>query len=414
MNRTALMLSCLSLVLALGVAAVALKLRGAAPRSAPVWTHQDQRTLAARLKSVGLADQAISAYERCAENPNLERPRLATLAYSLGKMHLEQGHYEQALTWLYRVEIADPDFSDKTGLSSAIVTCLERAGKHSAADYALDRRSRGTAAPPPEDSPVVARINEEPIYRSDIIAALDRLPPWLRGQFETDGQKEEFLKKYVADELLSRKARKLGYDRDPAVRRQLARIERELLANRVMTEEIQDTVSVTEQDVRAFFQANPDRYRRTAAVRVRMIKAGLPEVAEAILDRLQGGEDFAALAAGVSLDNATARNGGLVPGWVRAGQDDLGIGDAARVTEMLLQTPTGRTTDPIEAGGYHYIFRVEEKRPERMPTFEDVADQVRQDCTRAQMETAYRDLLEQTLRSTEVQLFPEALREARP
>ena len=143
--------------------------------------------------------------------------------------------YEKALTWLYRAEIADPGMSLKDDLSSKIVNCLERLERFSAAQYALDARAgvdRSSKAKEDESetsTQVVARIGDEEISMGQLDEKLDRLPPWLKEEFDLPAKKEEFLRQYVAEELLVRKALKLEMDKDPEVRRRVEDSSRRIL-----------------------------------------------------------------------------------------------------------------------------------------------------------------------------------------
>ena len=138
MNRSSLIISIASLC----VAAAALGLvYTTGSRTAPgqAWTAENQRELANKLKSAGLARQAVQEYEQYIHTARLEPGQLAGLCYTIGKMCMEAGDYEKALAWLYRVELADPQTKLKPELGSSIINCLERTGRHSAAEYALAR-----------------------------------------------------------------------------------------------------------------------------------------------------------------------------------------------------------------------------------------------------------------------------------
>jgi foldase protein PrsA len=125
--------------------------------------------------------------------------------------------------------------------------------------------------------------------------------------------------------------------------------------------------------------------------------------------KLEQGSDFADLAQEISLDNETARKGGLFPGWVRRGEDDLGIGNAAAVSEALFSAEKGDIAGPVEAGGYYYIFRIENKRQAQPRPFEECAEQVKNDYYMQKLTRAYEKLLDQAVQAAGVKLFPEAL-----
>jgi len=407
MNRTAVILSFLSICLALGVTVFGLNAIKH-PVSSGIWTHENQRSLAGKLKSAGLTQEAIETYEDYIKTAPLDNKQLANLSYTIGKMYMEEGKYEKALSWFYRVEITDPLTDLKTELGPKIINCLERTGKYNAAEYALNKRTSNLDEKKDKTGRIAAIIGEEKIYVEEVNAAFDAMPDWMKKQISTKAGKAEYLKKYVADELFYRKGLKLEYDKDPELRKRLVRAEKELIVNSVLEQEVKDKIKIEDNDIKNFFDANKNKYVEKEAVQVSLIKAGMKQIAEKILEEIKQGKTFETLAEEVSLDKETAGNKGRFKNWVRRGEDDLGIGNAEVVSKALFSAEKGEVTAPIEAGEYYYLFRVEEKRPEKVPPFEDRKEQVQNDYFMEKLQVHYQNLLEQILENSEVKLFPEA------
>ena len=406
MNKTVFILSFLSICLALGVTLFGLNAIKQ-PSVSGTWTHEHQRALAGKLKSAGLILEAVKEYEDYLRTAPLDKKQLANLSYTLGKMYMKEGKYEKALSLFYRTEIADPDTDLKTELGPKIINCLERTGKYNAAEYALNKRTSSKDEKKAKTGQVAAIIGDEKIYAEDIDASIDEMPEWMKKQVSTKEDKTEYLKKYVADELFFRKGIKLEYDKSPELRKRLARVERELIVNKVLEEEVKDKVKIEDRDLKNFFEANKSRYVEKEAVKVRLIKAGMKEIAEKITEELKEGKTFEAMAEEVSLDKQTASNKGEFKNWIRKGEDDLGIGSVEKVSEVLFSAKKGEVTSPVEAGGYYYLFRIEDKRPKKVPPFEEVKERVGNDYFMQKLQSNYQSLLEQILKNSEVKLFPE-------
>ncbi len=109
--------------------------------------------------------------------------------------------------------------------------------------------------------------------------------------------------------------------------------------------------------------------------------------AEAVLDRLQAGEDFAAVAEDESLDPGSAAQGGELGCFDR---------DAPLVPEFLaaaFELDGGELSDPVETQfGWHVILVTER----RMPTFEEVEAELEQRLRRDAEEAFGRWLSEAT------------------
>lgn len=225
-------------------------------------TAAHAREVASKLKAAGALDQAASLYEVYLATTDADERTRANVAYSLGTTYLETGRYEHALRWFYEAEaLGAGDLSDELG--KKVVHTLERLGRYHSAKAALGSRVQLQG---PDDvqraanDQVVARIDGQAVYRSQVLRTLDDLPPEIAGQL--DAQRGELLRKYVADELLWRKAVKLEYDKDPEVRRRYEGMLKRLAVSKFVEEEVVSKIEVDPEDVKNFFEANRSRYEK--------------------------------------------------------------------------------------------------------------------------------------------------------
>lgn len=371
------------------------------------------RELANKLKSVGIADEAIKQYENYFNTTQVDKRTRSNLAYTLGKLYLEESNYERALSWFYRVDMIDPETPLKSEVSSKIVRCLEMLGKFHAAEYALEARSSLEENQQGElkGGTLVAEIGSRKITLREVDEALDALPPWMKEQFKGSEKKLEFMKKYVSDELFYRKAKKLEYDKDGELRKKTADFMKQLMISKVLEEELKDKITVEEDDLKNYFKANQEHYKEKAQARIRLIKAGMEEIAQNILKELKQGKDFAELAKELSLEEESAKRGGEWEGWISKGKDDLGIGNIDEVSKAIFSASPGSISPIVKAGNYYYIFKVEELKPERMREYAEVKEWVNNDYMNHKMKIAYQNLLKQVLESSEVKLYPEVITE---
>ncbi len=371
------------------------------------------RELANKLKSVGIADEAIKQYENYFNTTQVDKRTRSNLAYTLGKLYLEEGNYERALSWFYRVDMIDPKTPLKSEVGSKIVHCLEMLGKFHAAEYALEARSSLEENQQGElkGGTLVAEIGSRKITLREVDEALDALPPWMKEQFKGSEKKLEFMKKYVSDELFYRKAKKLEYDKDGELRKKTADFMKQLMISKVLEEELKDKITVEEDDLKNYFKANQEHYKEKAQARIRLIKAGMEEIAQNILKELKQGKDFAELAKELSLEEESAKRGGEWEGWISKGKDDLGIGNIDEVSKAIFSASPGSISPIVKAGNYYYIFKVEELKPERMREYAEVKEWVNNDYMNHKMKIAYQNLLKQVLESSEVKLYPEVITE---
>ena len=220
------------------------------------------REVAARLQAAGALDEAAALYADYLEESQAPDAQRARIAYSLGTNYMEIGQFDKALRWFYETEVLGAgELADE--LASKVVHCLERLGRHHAAQTALERRSRldTDEVQRPESDPVVARVGQREIRRSEVLRSLDSLPPEIVDSFSTPAGQAELLEKFVADELLWHKARKLEYDRDPEVQRRHAELLKQLAVTRFVETEVLAQIEIDQADLLNYFAANRQRYQ---------------------------------------------------------------------------------------------------------------------------------------------------------
>lgn len=229
--------------------------------SSPSEAERD-RQVASKLKAAGAFDEAAILFEKYLGSGQSSGEARAKIAYSLGTTYLDRGQYERALRWFYEAEaLGAGSLAGEVG--QKVVHCLERLGRHHAAKAALS--SRVQLSPNPvqrsEADPIVARIGEHEIRRSEVERTLDELPPEAARAFSDPARRGELLKKYVADELLWRKATRLQYDDDPQVRQRHAALLKQLAVGLFVEREVLDKIEVDEADLKTYFEANAARYQ---------------------------------------------------------------------------------------------------------------------------------------------------------
>ena len=376
------------------------------------WTPSKQKTYANSLFSKGLEREAINAYERFLEIADGPAEDRAKIAYRIGSLYMEMGEYERALANLYRVEFERPDTELGADVGQKIVACLERLEMTSQAQYELNSR---TAIQPDSEvgdggGAVIARIGKDEITMGDIDAALKNLPEWMRKEYESNAAKLEFAKQYVAHELLYRKAKRLGLDRTPQTRLKIAELIKNLMVRQVIESELKATVEITPADVELYYNANLDKYVENATVKLSLIQVKTYERAEALLKRLEAGEDFAKLAKTESRHAKTAETGGEIPGWVSVDGNIPGIGADKQIWTAIESTDKGGLTDIVEVNAGFCLFRVRDRKPEIQKPFASVKKQVEFDYRRFREEQAAQALLERTLEQQEVEIYDSQFR----
>jgi peptidyl-prolyl cis-trans isomerase C len=212
---------------------------------------------------------------------------------------------------------------------------------------------------------------------------------------------DEYLQGLIDDTLLYREAEKKGLDKDPEVRRMIEQARRKILTARLIKDEIEEDILISDKDIRFFYQENRDLFMTPEVMRVSHILSQSKEDALAVMDMLQNGADFEVVARAKSVD-PTAQQGGdigyfpkgqLMPEFERACAE-LEIGE----TSGLVQTKLG----------YH-IIKLTDRREPRLKPVAEVKETIENELRASERRRMYDAMLEDLRSEAEIVIYEEKL-----
>lgn len=148
---------------------------------------------------------------------------------------------------------------------------------------------------------------------------IHRTPYQVRPRVDDPDDMIPFVEKQAVDSLLVAEGEKLGLDRDPAVVNAVQKAYRRRTLYAFYTYITRDAV-VPEEEMRAFYEANSDRYNMPEGYTISKIVVNTKEAADSVIMRVRSGEAFEDIARVRSRDPFTAPAGGEV-GFMSVGQD---------------------------------------------------------------------------------------------
>lgn len=225
------------------------------------------------------------------------------------------------------------------------------------------------AAPAADPAAVVASVNGKQITEGDITLALEELGQQF-GQLPEEQRRAAALSALIEIHLMAGEATAKGIDKDPTFQRRLALLQGRALHAAVIDEEIAG--KITEEDVRARYDRYVSEMPPVNEVKASHILVKTKEEADAIVKRLDAGEDFATIAKELSQDPGSGANGGDL-GYFGPGQMVPEFEKAAFALEVGQYTK-----EPVQSQFGWHIIKVEDKRQKPVPAYEQVEDQVEQ------------------------------------
>jgi len=236
-----------------------------------------------------------------------------------------------------------------------------------------------------QEDEVVARVNGEPISRGEfferlqevageqildqiilekLIAQAGRRPEAAVSDEEVQAELEAIKESFGSEEAFEAELNRYQLT--------LERLLYEIRLNMILTKLSREGVTVTDQEIAEFFEANKEQLGTPEQLKVRHILVETREVAEEILDALKAGADFAELARARSLDTASGLQGGEI-GYIRR---DSPIVDEFK--EAAFRLGAGDLSEPVQSPFGWHIIRVDERIEAEEATLETAGKWIRE------------------------------------
>jgi peptidyl-prolyl cis-trans isomerase C len=377
---------------------------------APVWSPDAQRELANKLSET-LPGMAVAAYQKYLDSADIPGAERAGVCYTVAKLAMSEGDYETALAFLYQAQVAGPDAALETEINTKMVSCLERLDRLIDAQNVLTETT--SLGRPEKDvakgEVILARIGNDVVTEGDLNREIQKMPPWSQRNFSEPEQKAQFLKQYLAEHLLYKKALRMELDKDPEVMRQAQDYLRQSVVRKLLDDEVKSKVKTTPEDVRLYYDANKDTFVEKAKARAAHILIKDETKAKELIEKIEGGEKFEELAREHSEDEKTKEKGGELAGWITEGGSIPGIGPNPEFVKAIFETEKGKTTGLIEDDSGSHIFKVLEKKAQRQRPFDEVQKEAGYQYRAMKEGEEYRRMIEDILKAENVEMFENRL-----
>ena len=207
---------------------------------------------------------------------------------------------------------------------------------------------------------VIARVNGVEIKQSDLDFAASEVGPRL-GSFRPDDRQRVLLQFVIENELMAAAGEKDKLNKadnfDARVKYHTRRALRDAYFDSSITGAVKDA------DAKKIYDEKLAGMKPAQEVHARHVLVATKEEAEAVKKRLEKGDDFAKVAEELSKDTK-AKGGDL--GYFSRGQMLKPFEEAAFSLDV------GKISDPVETQFGWHVIKVEDKRDQKPPNFDDV------------------------------------------
>ena len=266
-----------------------------------------------------------------------------------------------------------------------------------------------------QDEAVVAKIGERKITMSDFKRVVDYLDAERQKMLETNPQlKETVLRQFIQSMVISDLAKQKGFDRIPEIKNQLQFFSDNFLANEYLKREVAQKVTVSDDEVKTYYDSHKDEFKTQEMVKARHIlvrvenaasedeKKKAKDKAEMYLKKIKDGEDFAKMAAEVSDDPGSKAKGGDL-GFFPKGRMVKSFEDAAFALKP------GETSGIVETQFGFHIIKVEDKKEPTIESFDAVKERIKQKLAQDRTRKELTDFIDKAMKDSKTEIYPDVL-----
>ncbi len=350
---------------------------------------QNRIDYANKLLSKGLEEQAAEAFEDYLNTNRLDPREEADLLYKLGGIYMDLYKYEKALKNFYKAEMVEPKAAFAQDMDQKIIEALENLGMGAQARYELQART-SLGGEKEAKTKAVARIGKREITDAEIDQVLRDAPQWMKKGLEDPQKRLEFIRDYVAREVLYAKAKRLGLDTKDEVRQTLELLKKQVIVEELLSREINEKLDkITPEDIKLYYDANKEKLgMEPAQIKVSYLSFENESQKDEFTQKLQKQE------------------GAPKEAWITEGESGIsGIGEAKDAIAGLFILEKGRISDPVKIKDKFYIFFLLDKKEKRQKDFEEVKSQAEYEYRMKKQQEISQFLLKEALEEQEVEIF---------
>ncbi|UUP17123.1 peptidylprolyl isomerase [Nitratireductor thuwali] len=218
-----------------------------------------------------------------------------------------------------------------------------------------------------EEEEVVATLNGEPITAADIALAEQELDPQFE-QLPEEQRRAAALSAVIDVRLFANEADEQGLDDSEDFQRRMDFLRQRALHSAYIDQNVVQEIS--DEAVRARYDEEVAKMNPPEEVQARHILVATEEEAQAIITQLEGGGDFAEIAKEKSSDGSASQGGDL--GYFTKGRMVPEFEEAAFALE-----PGEFTKEPVKSQFGYHVIKVEDRRQQQPPAFEQVQNQIK-------------------------------------
>jgi len=237
-----------------------------------------------------------------------------------------------------------------------------------------------------ENGRTVAVVGGQPIYEAELEAAIAQMSARGRNYNTPEGRKA-LLDQLVAQKLFLMDAKKSLMEFEPQFKAQLAKVKDDLLFQYAVSKTL-DAVKVTEAEIKAFYDANPDQFAGQPTVSASHILVDSEEKAAELLAKIQAGE--------ITFEDAAAQHSSCPSSAQGGNLGQFGRGQMVpEFDQACFSMEVGELRGPVKTQFGYHLIRLDAKNEAVPMKLEQVSEQIREHLMGEKSQKAYQSRINQ-------------------
>ncbi|HEA83860.1 MAG TPA: hypothetical protein ENI03_01070 [Thermodesulfobacterium geofontis] len=260
---------------------------------------------------------------------------------------------------------------------------------------------------------ILAEVGHYKLYEKDVEKMIEKdmqIQQLLKSKPEL---KDEIVfaivNRWVNLSLLALAGKKEGIDKNPEIKKELIEIEKNLIARKYFEKKTAN-LKISESQLKEYYNKNKEKYKEAEGRHVKHILIYVPqdadnatkekylEKAKEIREKLLKGAEFEELAKKYSDDTGSKKKGGDL-GIIRKGQT------IPEFEKEIFKLKPGEISKPIKSPYGYHLVKVEKIIPERIPSFEEVKNLVKQDYMQKKREEIMAQILQKLYKEYQPKIY---------
>ena len=228
---------------------------------------------------------------------------------------------------------------------------------------------------------VLAVVAGEAITQEEFDGFLRTVPREHQAYISNPQFRQQCLEQLIALRLLAKLGEEEKLDETEEFEKILVNAKRDILAQMAMAEVMKD-ITVTDEEVKAFYEANPQQFTKGATVSAKHILTDSEEKCNAILASITSGEKAFEVAAQESSTCPSGAKGGDL--------GEFGKGQMVKEFEdVAFSAEIGQVVGPVKTQFGYHLIKVEGRRESSDTPFEQVKDNIKMQLLQQKQNAAY-------------------------